>query len=279
MNPTAKPAAGARLGARGHIDVDGVTKRFVAARGRGSQDVVALRDTSFQVRRGEFVSVVGPSGCGKTTLLRMIAGLSPIETGRILIDDRPITGPGPDRAVVFQHPSLLPWATVVDNIAFGLRLRRVPKSTRVTRAHELAALVGLTGFENHLPGQLSGGMQQRVGLARALAVDPQILLLDEPFGALDEITRRQMQDELLRIWSGTGVTSLLITHSVDEAILLSDRILVMSGRPGRVIEEISVGMSRPRERGMETTQEFVELRHRIWELLSAPVGVATNADE
>jgi NitT/TauT family transport system ATP-binding protein len=251
----------------------------VAARGRGSQDVVALRDTSFQVRRGEFVSVVGPSGCGKTTLLRMIAGLSPIETGRILIDDRPITGPGPDRAVVFQHPSLLPWATVVDNIAFGLRLRRVPKSTRVTRAHELAALVGLTGFENHLPGQLSGGMQQRVGLARALAVDPQILLLDEPFGALDEITRRQMQDELLRIWSGTGVTSLLITHSVDEAILLSDRILVMSGRPGRVIEEISVGMSRPRERGMETTQEFVELRHRIWELLSAPVGVATNADE
>jgi NitT/TauT family transport system ATP-binding protein len=274
MNPTADPNVTSRLGAPAHIDVVGVTKTF--AGDRGAEGVVALRDTNFQVKRGEFVSVVGPSGCGKTTLLRMIAGLSPIQTGHILIDNRQVTGPGPDRAVVFQHASLLPWATVVDNISFGLRLRRVPKAKRMTKARELAGLVRLTNFEDHLPGQLSGGMQQRVGLARALAVDPQILLLDEPFGSLDEITRRQMQDELLRIWSGTGLTSLLITHSVDEAILLSDRILVMSGRPGRVIEDITVGMTRPRERGMETTREFVDLRQRVWELLSPPV-VATGA--
>jgi ABC-type nitrate/sulfonate/bicarbonate transport system ATPase subunit len=171
---------------------------------------------------------------------------------------------------------LLPWASVVDNIAFGLRLRKIAKSDRMAKAHELATLVGLSGFENHLPGQLSGGMQQRVGLARALAVDPQILLLDEPFGALDEITRRLMQDELLRIWSGTGLTSVLITHSVDEAILLSDRILVMSGRPGRVIEEIPVTMSRPRERGMERMPEFVDLRERVWELLSGQTAVQAN---
>jgi len=277
MNPTAKPNVTSRAGAPAHIDVVGVTKTFGG--GRGGDGVVALRDTDLQVQSGEFVSVVGPSGCGKTTLLRMIAGLSPIETGHILIEGRQVTGPGPDRAVVFQHASLLPWATVVDNISFGLRLRRVPKAKRMTKARELAALVGLANFEDHLPGQLSGGMQQRVGLARALAVDPQILLLDEPFGSLDEITRRQMQDELLRIWSGTGLTSLLITHSVDEAILLSDRILVMSARPGRVVEEITVGMSRPRERGMETTREFVELRQRVWELLSAPVAATGAADD
>jgi ABC-type nitrate/sulfonate/bicarbonate transport system ATPase subunit len=275
MNPTIEAGASAKAGSDPHIDVGQVSKSFrPTGGGRGGQDdsraVVALEDTSFQVRRGEFVSVVGPSGCGKTTLLRMIAGLSPVDTGQINVGGKRVAGPGPDRAVVFQHAALLPWASVVDNISFGLRLRKTPKAQRTARARDLAALVGLAGFENHLPGQLSGGMQQRVGLARALAVDPQILLLDEPFGALDEITRRQMQDELLRIWSGTGLTSLLITHSVDEAIFLSDRILVMSGRPGRVIEEIAVPMGRPREREMERTPEFVDLREHVWRLLSSP---------
>ena len=281
MNPTIEAGVSARVGTDPHIDVKQVSKSFYpSGSNRGRQDdtraVVALDDTSFDVRRGEFVSVVGPSGCGKTTLLRMIAGLSTVDAGDIRVDGKRISGPGPDRAVVFQHAALLPWASVVDNIAFGLRLRRVSKSERTTKARELAALVGLAGFENHLPGQLSGGMQQRVGLARALAVDPQILLLDEPFGALDEITRRQMQDELLRIWSGTGLTSLLITHSVDEAIFLSDRILVMSGRPGRVIEEIRVPMSRPRERDMERAPELVDLREHVWELLSGPIVAQTN---
>lgn len=280
MNPTSEAGISASIGSGPHIDVNRVSKSFrpsgAAGRGDDARSVVALQDTSFEVGRGEFVSVVGPSGCGKTTLLRMIAGLSSIDSGHIFVDGRRITGPGPDRAVVFQHASLLPWASVVDNIAFGLRLRKISKSERMTKARELAALVGLSGFENHLPGQLSGGMQQRVGLARALAVDPQILLLDEPFGALDEITRRLMQDELLRIWSGTGLTSVLITHSVDEAILLSDRILVMSGRPGRVIEEVPVTMSRPRERGMERTPEFVDLREHVWELLSGQTAVQAN---
>ena len=262
-----------------HIAVAQVSKSFGkssgARRGRdrhAAESVVALRDTSFEVQRGEFVSVVGPSGCGKTTLLRMIAGLTPVDRGEVLINEQKVTGPGPDRAVVFQHASLLPWANVVENIAFGLRLRHVSSSARLVHARELAKLVGLEGFERHLPGQLSGGMQQRVGLARALAIDPQILLLDEPFGSLDEITRRQMQDELLRIWSGSGLTSVLITHSVDEAILLSDRVLVMPGRPGRVIEQIAVQMDRPRTREMEASKEFVSLRQHIWELLSSPMG-------
>lgn len=280
MNPTIEAGLSARVGTGPHIDVNRVRKSFHpsgSGRGRQAADaVVALDDTSFDVRRGEFVSVVGPSGCGKTTLLRMIAGLSPVDSGDILVDGKRISGPGPDRAVVFQHAALLPWANVVDNIAFGLRVRRVSKSERTTKSRDLAALVGLTGFENHLPGQLSGGMQQRVGLARALAVDPQILLLDEPFGALDEITRRLMQDELLRIWSGTGLTSVLITHSVDEALFLSDRVLVMSGRPGRVIEEVPLPMSRPRERDVERTPEFVDLREHVWDLLSGPIVTPSN---
>jgi NitT/TauT family transport system ATP-binding protein len=262
-----------------HICVTNVTKAFAvpAERRKARRDStagqrVALRDTSFAVQRGEFVSIVGPSGCGKTTLLRMIAGLTPVDQGGITIDGAPVRGPGRDRAVVFQQASLLPWASVVDNIAFGLRLRGVSAATRRERAGQLVKLVGLDGFEQHLPNELSGGMQQRVGLARALAIDPEILLLDEPFGSLDEITRRQMQDELLQLWGRTRLTSVLVTHSVDEALILSDRVLVMAGRPGRVVDDITVDIPRPRSRDAELTSQFVLLRQRIWDHLAGAEG-------
>jgi NitT/TauT family transport system ATP-binding protein len=263
-----------------HIVVTAVSKAFASPsitarrlKAKSNNRRVALLPTSFVVHAGEFVTIVGPSGCGKTTMLRMIAGLTPVDTGQILIGETAVRGPGRDRAVVFQQPSLLPWASVIDNVAFGLRLRGVPRAERRARAAELVGLVGLTGFEAHLPGQLSGGMQQRVGLARALAVDPQILLLDEPFGSLDEITRRQMQDELLRLWGTTKLTSLLVTHSVDEALILSDRILVMGGQPGRIVEELEVNLPRPRTREVELTPEFARLRQRIWDHLAGTTGV------
>jgi NitT/TauT family transport system ATP-binding protein len=264
-----------------HITVKDVSKAFASPlisagrllKAKSNDRRVALRPTSFVVHAGEFVTIVGPSGCGKTTMLRMIAGLTPVDTGQILIGETAVRAPGRDRAVVFQQPSLLPWATVIDNVAFGLRLRGVSRPERRARAAALVELVGLAGFESHLPGQLSGGMQQRVGLARALAIDPQILLLDEPFGSLDEITRRQMQDELLRLWGDTKLTSLLVTHSVDEALILSDRILVMGGQPGRIVEELAVNLPRPRTREVELTPEFARLRQRIWDHLAGTTDV------
>jgi NitT/TauT family transport system ATP-binding protein len=233
---------------------------------------VVLEKISLSVDRGQFVAIVGPSGCGKTTLLRMIAGLAPVDQGEIVVNGAPVRGPGRDCAVVFQQPSLLPWMNVVDNVAFGLRVRGVAGGDRRQRAAALVDLVGLAGFEDHLPGELSGGMQQRVGLARALAVDPQILLLDEPFGSLDEITRRQMQDELLTLWSKTRLTSVLVTHSVDEALILSDRILVMGARPGTIVEEIEVALPRPRNRDAELDPTFAKLRQHIWDHLAGTAG-------
>ena len=194
----------------------------------------AVAGVSFTVEAGTLVTLLGPSGCGKTTLLRMIAGLVEWDKGEITVNGTPVRGPGPDRAMVFQAFALMPWATVRDNVAFGLELRGVPKAKRYPRAEELLTLVGLKGFENRLPGQLSGGMQQRVGLARALAVDPEILLMDEPFGALDEQTRRLLQEELLQIWEKTRKTVIFITHSMEEAVLLGDRVALMSPRPGQI---------------------------------------------
>ncbi len=257
-----------------HVAVSNVTKSFAlpGQRGRSAKRRIAVRTTHFNVLEGQFVAIVGPSGCGKTTLLRMIAGLEPVDAGEITIGGTPVKGPGRDRAMVFQHPQLLPWITVLDNVAFGLRLRKMRTEERRARAQELVELVGLKGFEQHLPRQLSGGMQQRVGLARALAVDPDILLLDEPFGSLDEITRRQMQNELLRLWRTKRLTSILVTHSVDEAIILSDQIIVMSGRPGRVIDEIAVDIPRPRTRDVEQHPEYIKLRRRIWQHLEGAGG-------
>jgi NitT/TauT family transport system ATP-binding protein len=251
------------------IRIEALSKRyFRPASDRSGVELLHVLDgVALELRPHEFVSLIGPSGCGKTTLLRMIAGLVKPDDGRVLVGSRAVTGPGPERAMVFQDFALMPWASVLDNVAFGLKLRGTPRAERERRARELIEMVGLAGFEKSVPRQLSGGMQQRVGLARALAVDPQILLLDEPFGALDEISRRIMQDELIRIWETEKKTAVFVTHSVEEAVFLSDRIVVMTARPGRIAETIEVGLPRPRTRDMEQTARFMDVRARVWSAL------------
>ncbi len=245
------------------IDVRGLRKTF----GEGESRIEVMHDLSLEVKENEFVTVIGPSGCGKTTLLRILAGLESFDAGQVIVGGQPVRGPGPDRAVVFQSFALLPWLSVIDNIAFGLKLRGVDRKGRRARAAELAQLVGLGGFEKMMPRQLSGGMQQRVGLARALAVDPQILLMDEPFGALDEQTRFLMQEELLRIWQETRKTVVFITHSMEEAVLMADRVVLISARPGRVQETITVPFARPRDRSVEKTPEFADIKDHLWQRL------------
>ncbi len=249
------------------IQIRNLAKTFHTRDDDGTGGVMAIEGLDLDVADHEFLTIIGPSGCGKTTLLRIIAGLIPFEQGEVLIDGRPVTGPGPDRAVVFQNFALLPWATVLDNVAFGLELRGVPKQERYETAMRLIKLVGLEGFERRIPRELSGGMQQRVGLARALAVDPQILLMDEPFGSLDEQTRRLLQEELLRIWETQRKTVVFITHSMEEAVLLGDRVVLMSPRPGRVKEIIQVPLPRPRGREVEKSPGFVETKEYLWENL------------
>lgn len=249
------------------IQIRNLAKTFYTRDGDGTGGVMAIEGLDLDVADHEFLTIIGPSGCGKTTLLRIIAGLIPFEQGEVLIDGRPVTGPGPDRAVVFQNFALLPWATVLDNVAFGLELRGVPRQQRYETAMRLIKLVGLEGFERRIPRELSGGMQQRVGLARALAVDPQILLMDEPFGSLDEQTRRLLQEELLRIWETQRKTVVFITHSMEEAVLLGDRVVLMSPRPGRVKEIIQVPLPRPRGREVEKSPAFVETKEYLWENL------------
>jgi NitT/TauT family transport system ATP-binding protein len=252
------------------IEIKGLGKKFP---GRGSSaGVQALRDVTLTVRDNEFITILGPSGCGKTTLLRNIAGLVPWDEGEILVDGQPVTGPSPNRAMVFQNFALLPWATVLDNVAIGLEIRGDPKVQREQRALELIETVGLRGFERRLPGELSGGMQQRVGLARALAVDPDVLLMDEPFGALDEQTRRLLQEEMLRIWENSRKTVVFITHSMEEAVLLGDRVVLMSARPGRIEDIIDVPLPRPRSAAVDSVErspEYVEISSRLWERLRA----------
>jgi NitT/TauT family transport system ATP-binding protein len=250
------------------IEIESLSKTF-PARGKDAP-VQAINDLSLTIRDGEFLTVLGPSGCGKTTLLRIMAGLEGWDGGSINIDGKGLNGPGPDRAMVFQSFALLPWATILQNVAFGLDLRGVPKKTREERAHQLIDMVGLKGFENRLPGQLSGGMQQRVGLARALAVDPEILLMDEPFGALDEQTRRLLQEELLGIWEQSRKTVLFITHSMEEAVLLGDRIVLMSPRPGRIVDIVDVPLERPRAAAVDSIEgspEFAEITSDLWRRL------------
>jgi NitT/TauT family transport system ATP-binding protein len=244
------------------IELVSVGKQF------GAENPVAVLDEiTFGVTEGEFVTLLGPSGCGKTTLLRIVAGLVAPDRGEVRVDGRPVVGPGPERAVVFQHFALLPWMTVEENIGFGLRLRRIPRDVWIRRARELAELVGLRGFERRYPKELSGGMQQRVGLARALAVDPRLLLMDEPFAALDEQTRFLMQEELLRIWQATRKTVLFVTHSMEEALLLSDRVILLSARPGRIQKILDVPFGRPRDRAISITPEFQQLREYLWDQL------------
>jgi NitT/TauT family transport system ATP-binding protein len=250
------------------VEARNVTVEYERSRGKGT--LVALEDFSVGVREGEFLTIVGPSGCGKSTFLNLVAGLWFPVAGELLVDGKPVTGPAHDRAVVFQEYALMPWRTVEGNVRFGLEMqRRVDDSTPKKVAHYID-LVGLNGFEDAYPRELSGGMRQRVGLARALATEPRILLMDEPFAAVDAITRELMQDELAQIVLKTRQTIVFITHSVDEAITLGDRIVVVSSRPGRVKEIIPVTIPRPRSgRQIRHMPEYAELRDRIWELLGA----------
>jgi ABC-type nitrate/sulfonate/bicarbonate transport system ATPase subunit len=254
------------------IRVKALSKQFGTV-DNGNVAVLALSDIDFEVRDNEFVTVIGPSGCGKTTLLRIIAGLIPYQQGEVSIDSHPVTGPGPERAVVFQNFALMPWADVLGNVTFGLEVRGVAKSDSEAKARELIKLVGLEGFERRLPKELSGGMQQRVGLARALAVNPQILLMDEPFGALDEQTRRLLQEELLQLWERERKTVVFITHSMEEAVMLGDRVMLMTPRPGKVKEMIEVPLKRPRSRDVEKSPAFVEIKEYLWENLRAMQAV------
>jgi NitT/TauT family transport system ATP-binding protein len=235
--------------------------------------VVAFQDLSLSVRTNEALCVVGPSGCGKTTLLRCMAGLIPPSEGQVFLDEAPVTEPNSSVVMVFQHFGLFPWKTVFDNVAYGLKLRGVPKSQWRERIEPHIQLVGLGGFESMYPYQLSGGMQQRAGLARALALNPQVLLMDEPFGALDAQTRELLQEELVRILEQEQRTMVFITHSIDEAIVLGDRIVVMSTRPGRIREVLDVGLPRPRNvQAARTSERYAELRQHIWDELRPEVS-------
>jgi NitT/TauT family transport system ATP-binding protein len=233
--------------------------------GRESR-VPALEDISMQVAPGRFTVIVGPSGCGKTSLLMMMAGLRRASSGQILCAGRPILDPDPNRVgVVFQEASLFPWLTALDNVEFPLALKKTAKDERRRRAEAMLDLVGLQGFGGRYPNELSGGMKQRVSIARGLVQDPPVLLMDEPFAALDEQTRMTMGHELLRIWSQTNKTVVFITHSLTEAVYLADEVLVMSSRPGRIIDRIAIDLPRPRTYEMMASQEFGQLRERIWQ--------------
>jgi NitT/TauT family transport system ATP-binding protein len=226
---------------------------------------LAVDGASLEVRSGEFVALVGPSGCGKTTLLNAVDGLIPVTSGTLTLDGRPISKPGEDRAMVFQQPSLLPWRTVLGNVIYGLELQgSLPKHEAQERALGLIRLVGLSGFEQSFPSELSGGMQQRVNLARALAIDPELLLLDEPFAALDAQTREVMQHELLRVWAETRKTMLFVTHDIKEAVYLADRVIAFTARPGKVKLSVQIDLPRPRDLGIKREVRFLEYEDLIW---------------
>jgi ABC-type nitrate/sulfonate/bicarbonate transport system ATPase subunit len=243
------------------VEIQALSKRYEVDDG----EIVALASISISIAESEFVCLLGPSGCGKSTLLRIVAGLIAPSGGSIHIDGRAVTGPGPDRAVVFQDYALFPWMTVAENVEFGLAARSVDSARRRAVSSELLRAVDLGEFAGQYPHHLSGGMKQRVSIARALAVDPVLLLMDEPFGALDAQTRYVMQQELLRVWKTYRKTVLFVTHSIDEALYLADRVLVMTARPGRIKEEIRVSLPRPRD---IAGTEFSALRKRALELLS-----------
>ena len=232
-----------------------------------SGETTALEKTSFTVEDGEFVTILGPSGCGKSTILRIVAGLEESTSGQVLLDGQEINGPGPDRGMVFQSYTLYPWLNVKDNITFGLKLNGVSQKERDDLARHYLQLIGLEGFEKHYPIQLSGGMKQRVAIARALANDPKILLMDEPFGALDAQTRTIMQEVLLKAWEESKKTILFITHDVDESIFLADSVYVMTARPGRLKKKIPITLDRPREFSMKSTPEFGQYKEELLSLI------------
>jgi NitT/TauT family transport system ATP-binding protein len=251
------------------IEVINVSKMFGG--GVGDESVLAVKDATFTVALGEFVSLIGPSGCGKSTVLHMIGGLETPSAGDLLIEGETVRGPHPKTATVFQQMSNFPWRTALQNVELGLEFKKVDVQKRRKIAEQMISLVGLSGFEQKYPTQLSGGMNQRLSLARALAVEPDILLMDEPFGALDEQTRRIMGTELLRIWGKTQKTILFVTHSIQEAIQLSDRILLMSARPSVIRDVIEVPLPRPRNIACLTSDAAKEIERRIWQALMEEV--------
>ncbi len=259
------------------LSVRGLHKAFVKPTTGERLDVV--RDLDLDVRPGEFFCIVGPSGCGKTTFLRMVDGLVEPTGGEIRVDGRRVSAPGPDRGFVFQGGALWPWRTVLRNVTFGLEVqRKLTRAEAEARARRLIELVGLAGFESHYPHELSGGMRQRVNLARALAIEPEILLMDEPFAALDAQTRELMQAELLRIWQETAKTVLFITHQIEEAVYLADRVGVFSARPGHVKTILDVKFPRPRPLSLKRTPEFLVPVDEIWQLIEADARRALVAD-
>jgi len=241
--------------------------------------ITALRNIEFEVHKREFISVIGPSGCGKSTLIRIVSGLESCSSGAVLIDGKPVTGPGPDRGMVFQAYTLFPWLTVKQNVMFGPSMKGVPKARAEKQAMEWLWVVGLSKFADHYPNQLSGGMKQRVAIARALANEPRILLMDEPFGALDAQTRASMQAHLLRICDSVDITVMFITHDLDEAIYLSDRVVVLGAHPGRVLEIIEVPVPRPRSTDQFLSGPFLATKARLEELIHQHGASGDDADE
>jgi NitT/TauT family transport system ATP-binding protein len=241
---------------KGEISVDSVSITF----GKGKDMHRAVETTSLNIKAGEFVCILGPSGCGKSTLMNAIAGYVKPTTGQVLVDGVKVKEPGPDRGMVFQQYSLLPWKTVYENVAFGPKMAGKSRTSAGSTANTFLELVGLKKFGNRYPAELSGGMQQRVGIARALANYPSVLLMDEPFGALDAQTRLMMQESLLDIWRKFGTTVVFVTHDVDEAVFLADRVLIMSAAPGRIIEDVKIKLPRPRSTDMASTPEYMEAR-------------------
>ncbi|MFT4210954.1 MAG: ABC transporter ATP-binding protein [Microbacterium sp.] len=256
-----------------HLSVRGLRKSFDRTTRRSRETVHVLSDITFSVDAGEFVTLIGPSGCGKSTLLNCIAGLSDWDAGSISFEGEEITGPGVERAFVFQHASLLPWRTVSKNVSYGLELRR--QSSRAEVAARTAAaleLVGLAAFAQHYPHEISGGMQQRVNLARALVLEPEMLLMDEPFGALDALTKETLQDELLSLAGRTRRTTLFVTHDIQEAVYLADKVIVMSPRPGRIVAQIDVPFAYPRSREVTEVPEFIAIERQLRAMVRGEEG-------
>ena len=270
------------------ISLQNVTKEFTVRPGKGSGKTIrrqaepsvltALDDLSLDVADGEFLTLVGPSGSGKTTLLDLLAGLSRPTSGKVLVDGKEVTGPGQDRAVVFQQYALFPWRTASANVSIGLENKGLSRKERAAKASESLDLVGLAGFEDRYPHELSGGMKQRVAIARSLAYEPDVLLMDEPFAALDAQTREQLQDELLRIWKATGKTIVFITHGIDEAVYLGQRVAVLSARPGKLKQIVDVNIpDRDGDADIRSHPAFVEHRHEVWSLLHDEVRLAQHS--
>lgn len=245
------------------MEIKQLSKVFAGVSG----EVVALQNIDFSVKQGEFVSIVGTSGCGKSTLLSIVAGLSKHTSGEILVEGKAISGPGSDRAVVFQSDATFPWLTVSENIEYGMKVKRMSKEARKKKCDELLELLELEKFRDAYPREMSGGMRKRIDIGRAYAVEPQILLMDEPFGALDVVTREAMQDELLRIWSERRKTVIFVTHDLEEAMFLSDRIILLSPRPGRIKQIIDLPFGRPRTQQLRESHEFYELRNQLRKIM------------